>query len=96
MMSTILECVPIIKPMIPTMMRLPFLMKKTFLVIVFFANMSLYKTQISISAGHTNPNMEMQSAPTRLIKRLMNGIAAAIAPAMKRIYIEHTTRKKYA
>lgn len=60
-------------------------MKNMSFAIVYFGNVSLYKTQISISAGHKNPNTDIHSAPTRFINIPMNGIAAAIAP-VKRMF----------
>lgn len=65
--------VPTTRPMIPITM------KNIFLTTVIGVSLSLYRTQISISAGHTIPNTDIHSAPTRLINNPMYGIAAAIA-----------------
>lgn len=69
--------VPTIRPTSPT------IMKKIFLIIVNAGNLSLYRTQISIIAGHMMPNTGMHKAPTKLMTNPMNGIAAATAPKIQ-------------
>lgn len=72
-MSATLVYVPTTRP------TTPITIKKIFFTIVNGDSFSLYKTQISISAGHASPNTDMHNAPTRLINNPMKGIAAATA-----------------
>lgn len=72
-MSRTLVYVPTTRP------TTPIIIKKIFFRIVKTVSLSLYETQISISAGHTIPNTDIHNAPTRLINNPMRGIATANA-----------------
>lgn len=76
-MSRTLVYVPTDRPTMPT------IMKKIFFTTVRADSLSLYRTHISISAGHTIPKTDIHRAPTRLINKPMYGIAAATATEIK-------------